>query len=237
MWNVVSDPSTRPKFLEAIAWLRRRVPMTDAQYARLVLIGNRLGFHIAGVTQLDMVADVQRSIDRAVSQGESFAEWRRKIKERLLRAWRRNDATPENPAWRLETIFRTNVQSAYSAGRYEQLSDPVIMEARPYRMYDAVIDDRTTEICQERNGTILPADDPWWDTNWPPLHFACRAGVRSLRESQARRKGITSAPLADPAQEGFGMAPTSEPYEPDQSQYPPDLWAAYQARRAAREAP
>jgi SPP1 gp7 family putative phage head morphogenesis protein len=236
-WSAVSDPSSRPKFLEAIEWFRKRVPMTDSQYARLVLLANGRAFTLAGVAQLDMVADVQRSIDRALSSGESFGDWKRKIKARLLNAWRRNDAEPANPGWRLETIFRTNVQRAYSAGRHEQLSDPVIMQARPYRMYDAIIDQRTTEICQERNGTILPADDPWWDTNWPPLHFACRAGVRSLRQSQAERRGITSAPTTEEPQDGFGLAPTSETFEPSPSNYPPDLWAAYQARRAAREAP
>jgi SPP1 gp7 family putative phage head morphogenesis protein len=205
------------------------VPMSDAAFARLTIAANDIAFRLAGISSLDMVEDVRRSLERAVSSGESFEDWKAKIKRRLLAAWSRDEATPANPGWRLETIFRTNVQRAYSAGRYVQLSDPVVMQARPYRLYDAIIDERTTETCQERNGVILPASDPWWESNWPPLHFNCRAGVRSLRESQARRRGMTTTPPDEEAPAGFGTV--AESWEPDPSRYPPDLWAAYEARQ------
>lgn len=236
-WSAVSDPSTRPKFLEAIEWFRRRVPITDAQYAAIVLDANRFAFWIAGISQLDLVADVQRSLERAVAAGESFATWRKKIVERIERAWRRNDATPSNPPWRLETIFRTNVQRAYSHGRYEQITDPVVLEARPYWMFDAILDERTTDECEALNGVIRPASDPYWNGKIPPRHFNCRSGLRTLRASQALRRGITDPPPIVEPVPGFGAPPDGVPYEPAQSNYPPGLWDAWQARRAAREAP
>jgi SPP1 gp7 family putative phage head morphogenesis protein len=232
-WSVQSDPSTRPKFLEAIEWLRRRVPISDTAYSRLVIAAHDVAIRLAGVTQLDVVEDVRRSLERAVSQGESFTDWKRKIRRRLTNAWVANDAAPANPGWRIETIFRTNVQRAYSAGRYEQITDPVVVESRPFWMYDALLDDRTTEFCREMNGTILPANDARWDGRIPPTHFNCRSGLRTLRESQARRRGISSSVPDDYAQEGFGGVPA--PHEPDPARYPPELWAAYEERVRARE--
>ncbi len=234
MWRIDADSSTRPKFLEAIEWLRRRVPMSDAAYSRLVIAANDIAFRIAGVTQLDVVTDVQRSLDRAVSTGQSFDEWKTSIRRRLLAAWSRDEATPANPGWRIETIFRTNVQRAYSAGRYEQITDPDVATSRPYWMYDAIVDDRTTEFCRETNGLVMPANDPRWEGRIPPTHFNCRAGLRSLRERQARRQDRFGEEPSDvEAQEGFGGAPSLP--EANQGDYPPDLWAAFEARRRERE--
>jgi hypothetical protein len=41
----------------------------------------------------------------------------------------------------------------------------------------ARIDDRTSDICRECNGTRLPAGHPWWQTYTPPLHPHCRSTV------------------------------------------------------------
>jgi hypothetical protein len=53
----------------------------------------------------------------------------------------------------------------------------------------ARIDDRTSEICRECNGTRLPAGHPWWRTHTPPLHPHCRSTV-----VQSRGGPITADP-------------------------------------------
>jgi hypothetical protein len=40
---------------------------------------------------------------------------------------------------------------------------------------------------KEQVGTVLPVDDPFWDTHYPPIGFNCRCGVRSLSESELER--------------------------------------------------
>ena len=42
-----------------------------------------------------------------------------------------------------DNIFRTNIQTAYNVGHYEQMTDPDVMQLRPYWMYDAVNDSHT----------------------------------------------------------------------------------------------
>jgi SPP1 gp7 family putative phage head morphogenesis protein len=198
MWKVSANP-VNPE--EAIAWFRSRVPLTREEWDTLTAQARRKAFTVTGVAGLDLLAEVWDSLGRALEEGIPYAEWAKEVRGKLEAAWGRPDGQ------RLETIFRTNVQMAYSSGRWAQMTRPEVIEQRPYWMYDAVLDSRTTSICQERNGTVLPADDPWWRSNWPPLHFNCRSGVRSLTQAEAERRGTTERPPSAPRPEGFGLAP------------------------------
>jgi SPP1 gp7 family putative phage head morphogenesis protein len=198
MWKISANP-VNPE--EAIAWFRARIPLPKDEWQALQEQARRKAFTVAGVAGLDLLAEVWDSLSRALEEGAPYAEWAREVRGKLEVAWGRPDGQ------RLETIFRTNVQMAYSSGRWAQMEDPQVTQTRPYRMYDAILDSRTTRICQERNGTVLPADDPWWRSNWPPLHFNCRSGVRSLTQAEAERRGTTERPPSAPRPEGFGLAP------------------------------
>ncbi|WP_245969439.1 PBECR2 nuclease fold domain-containing protein [Calidithermus roseus] len=48
---------------------------------------------------------------------------------------------------------------------------------------------------------------PWWERNWPPLHFNCRSGVRALTELEAEQRGIAERLPEEPPREGFGLSP------------------------------
>lgn len=48
----------------------------------------------------------------------------------------------------------------------------------PNLEFDAVMDNRTSEICRPLNGTTLPSTDPFWNIYYPPNHFGCRSTVR-----------------------------------------------------------
>ena len=54
----------------------------------------------------------------------------------------------------------------------------------------AIEDERTTEICSARAGITLPYDDPFWKSNWPPLHYNCRSTVRELDEEEVEAMGL-----------------------------------------------
>ncbi len=220
MWRVSADP-TRPE--EAIAWFRARVPLTRDEWDALVAKVRRKAFTVSGVALLDVVAEVWESLTKALEEGTPYQEWADGIRDRLEAAWGRRDGH------RLETIFRTNVQMAYQSGRWAQLQDPEVRATHPYLMYDAVLDSRTTEICRARNGTVLPADDPWWASNWPPLHFNCRSGVRPLTEAEASQRTI-GRPAAVPPQRGFGSVPESWEWSPKPEDYPLELLAAFRGR-------
>lgn len=67
----------------------------------------------------------------------------------------------------------------------------------------SVLDDGTTVICEERNGLMLPASDPYWVTGCPPLHWNCRSILLPITgdfEPSTWRPSVPALP-------GFGIAP------------------------------
>lgn len=228
MWRVSANP-VNPE--EAIRWFRARVPLHKKEWRTLEERARRKAFTVAGAAQLDLLAEVWDSLSRALEEGTPYTEWAKEARTRLEDTWgRRNSA-------RLEIIFRTNVQMAYSSGRWAQMTQPEVLLARPHWMYDAVLDDRTTPICRERHGTVRPAADPWWERNTPPLHFNCRSGIRPLTSKQAQARGITQQLPEEPPQKGFGNAPQSWEWSPDPLDYDPRLWAAFGQALGSRQNP
>jgi len=74
---------------------------------------------------------------------------------------------------RLEVIARTNATSAFNQGRLEtfrQAGDFV-----KFVQFLAILDSRTTDICESRNGRLLRLDSPELADNTPPLHYQCRS--------------------------------------------------------------
>lgn len=207
----------------AIAWFRDRVPLGADEYAGLIEAERAYAMTIAGVAQADLVADVYDALERAVRDGTTLEEFQAEVGDRLVAAW---GGSVANPPARLETIFRTNVQSAYGRGRYRQMRAPAVKRERPYWLFDGVEDDRQSEICEPLSGTIRPADDPWWASHQPPLHFNCRSTVQALSPEEAEEEGGAddSAPRVD-AQDGFGTVDDDSDAADavDPADYPPEL--------------
>lgn len=97
---------------------------------------------------------------------------------------------------RLNTIYRTNMQQAYSAARYQRYMDNV--DNRPYWQYSAVGDQRTRPAHQALQGKIYRYDDPFWATFYPPNGFNCRCTVIALSERDLKRKGIDEVGSSEP---------------------------------------
>ena len=148
-------------------------------------------FTVAGIAELDLVGDIKKGIEKALRDGTTFKTFQDGIDEFISkRGWKKtetaavvdsdgavvaNDLAP----YRLETIFRTNLQTAYMAGKYKQLQEDV--EFAPYWQYIAVMDDRTRPSHAAPHLMVFRHDDPFWDTHYPPCDYNCRCTVRSLR--------------------------------------------------------
>lgn len=232
MWPVGLEDLT---FGEALQWFLDRVPMTAAEVAKLEQKAKRRAFFVSHVAEIDVVSQAWAGIEKALEKGQTLEEFRKEVKPKLEAAWAGSVA---NPAARVENIYRTNVQSAYAAGRYEQMTAPAVAKSRPYWEFSAVMDGRTSPVCAALDGTVLPADDPFWETRHEPLHYQCRSTKIALTEKQALAKGITATPpVQPPPLEGFGARPGEE-WKPDVEKYPEPLREAAEKRLAlAPEAP
>lgn len=206
--------------------------MTDEAFDELLEANHENAFRLAEINNLELVFDVWQALDNSLEQGVDFRDFKKSFGETLKAAW---TGSSKQKATRLETVFRNATQQSYNHGRWAQLEEPELKRLRPYRLFDAVRDKRTSKICRDAHGTLLPADHPFWDTRVPPCHHRCRSTIRSLRARDAARRGVTQDPTETASADGFGSKPRRqvEPIDVDLSKYPPELRQAFEAKQAS----
>jgi hypothetical protein len=225
-----------PAFQEAVDAFRARLAVDGATWARMSAAARSRAFGVAGLAQLGLVQDVWKALEKSVADGETFADFKKRIGAQVKAAWA---GTVKNPGHRLETIYRTNLATAYSRGTWTQLQDPLTRRVRPYVLSQVQKDERNSDICRKIGTVVLPADHPWWLTHWSPLHHRCRRVQSALTERQAKARGVTALPPPVAPAAGFGAAPGSpgDAWTPDASDAPVPLQAAYRAKVAAGPPP
>lgn len=160
-----------------------------------------IAFTVAKMMQADLLGEVHGSLVAALKDGQSYQQWAANITP-LLQAkgwWGRAVMTDPKDGVdkvvqlgsprRLRIIYDTNVRMAQAAGQWERIE--AVKAHRPYIRYAAVKDARTRPEHLRWHGTILPVDDPWWDTHSPPCGWRCRCTLQQLSASDLTREGWT----------------------------------------------
>ena len=170
----------------------------------------------------------------ALTDGNTFSEFRKNMNDFL-----KGEGYEGLDPLQADLIFRTNIQTAYNVGHYEQMTDPGVMKLRPYWQYDAVNDTHTRPSHLAMDGKVFPADHPVWNTWFPPNGFRCRCTVRTLSKRQVEARELTvedefPAIAPDPH---FGTNPAKVKFSPDMKGYPDALVKAYQNREKENPSP
>ena len=224
-WGETSDPL---KFHQAYDWFSKRVPITKPTYLRMGLKWRRYAFTVAGVAQTQMVHTVWEQTLQSMRDGEHLKAYKRRISGILEKEW---VGTVKDPPFRVQTIFRNAMQHSYNSGRYEMMTDPAILASRPFWVFDAILDEDTTDICIARDQIIRRHDDTFWQSNYPPLHHRCRSAVRTATKSEGEAAGVERTDTTEagelPAQTGFGYRPDVGEWEPNVTQWPSTLRTVY----------
>jgi len=148
-------------------------------------------FTVAKMMDVDMLKDTRALIDQAISEGRSMEWFKKEITPYLQKKgwWGKQQVVAPGGAivkaqlgspHRLNTIFRTNMQSAYAAGQWDKIAANA--ELMPYLMYDAVDDHRTRPEHAALDNLILPVEHEFWRTHYPPNGWNCRCGVIQLAQ-------------------------------------------------------
>jgi len=225
-WAVTADVT---EFPEAAAWFRSKFPVTQQIAQALGDYAGPRAFTIAGVEQLEVVTAAFESLARAVESGVPLETWKREIEADLTAAWGSKNSA------RLELVFRNATSQAYNAGRWRQMNEPAVRAFRPFGFFDGVTDSRQSDFCRAWDGTILPLEKFAELGACPQCHHGCRSQIRSMREREAMRRGVTLQPPSDQASPGFGAAPTESEWRPDPAKYPRELFSEYQLKRSELE--
>lgn len=195
---------TNPIFLqptEAIKFITDKRSLPSWNWYDMTGQMHNYAFTVSKMTQVDLLSDVKAAVKRAMDQGLTGEQFRELLEKRMqVAGWwgKQTVINPEGVAqkvtlgtpWRIETIFRTNTQSAYMAGKWQQFYDN--KADRPFLEYVAVLDSSTRPSHRALHGFIAPVTDSRWNSIMPPNGYNCRCRVRALtaKQAQARNKDL-----------------------------------------------
>lgn len=192
-------------FEQAIDFLKGAVPMHKGEWEQLEKPLRFRAFTVARLAELDHIEKVRQTLVTALENGDGFQEKWATLRETLNT--RGEDIAPGY----FETVYRTNVQTAYNAGRLMQYQD------NPPRAWELLVieDGRTSDTCKGiasliGNGRALPANHPFWKKyGFPPYHFNCRTTFRAVYDNDAAVQNVPLKHLqrAVYIQKGFGGNP------------------------------
>jgi SPP1 gp7 family putative phage head morphogenesis protein len=200
-------------FQEAIDYFKAKgIEISPDSWRDVWQAANARSFTVARVTSADVLGDIKAAVQKAADEGMSLGDFKKSLRPTLeARGWLAPEGEkaitigPDGEhikrlnGWRLDTIYQTNLQAAYSVGRYQQMTETA--QTRPYWQYMAIMDSRTRYEHAAMNGKVYDYRHPFWNEWYPPNGFNCRCYVKALsgedlaeRNLSAETKGVNVHP-------------------------------------------
>ncbi|MEZ5571185.1 MAG: phage minor head protein [Halioglobus sp.] len=179
-------------FKEAVDYLQGKVNLPTKSWTEIWQGEHTKAFTVAGATKDELLTDLHQSINTAIKDGMTLDQFRKEFDTIVAR---HNWPYKGGRNWRTRIIYETNMRTAYQAGRYQQ--QQAVKARRPYWQYDH--SDFVTHPRPEHeawDGLVLSADDPWWDTHYPPNDWGCHCSVRALSQRDLKRLGKEGPDIA-----------------------------------------
>jgi hypothetical protein len=180
-----------PKIENATESLFKRGLLTRPQYDRLSAAAKQSTFTVAWIDDTDVIGRIRDALAETITEGATLDRFRAKVVEKLN--------TSPMGTWHSETVYRTNLMSAFRDGRESLAQNPIVQEVFPFRAHYATHDGRVRDehLALETQGldgtNIYWADDPIWDYITAPIGYNCRCLDVLMRTSDAARYGVTEA--------------------------------------------
>jgi len=189
-------------------------------------------FTVAKVTQMDVLADIRKAANDAMKSGASLEEFKKNLIPTLqAKGWWAGDdddvmldGRKRLNAWRLDTIYRANLSTAYHTGRFKQQLE--VADVRPFWMYMSQRDARTRPDHALLHGSVYPYNHDFWARYYPPNGFRCRCYVKTLSDRQVEDRGLrvleNMPPPTITPDEGWDFNPGMaglDSWDPDLSKY------------------
>jgi hypothetical protein len=152
---------------------------------------------VAGAASDALLKDFQEAVGKAIERGTTLADFRKDFDSIVSKhGWTHTG----KPGWRARVIYETNLNNAYAAGRYAQMTDPDVLEAYPYWQYvhSGSAHPRLQHLAWD--GLTLRADDGFWDAHYPPNGWHCGCRVRPVSHDGLGRMGKRGPDEAPPTQ-------------------------------------
>jgi SPP1 gp7 family putative phage head morphogenesis protein len=194
--STVQSIVPRVTFTEALQEMIDRTPVTIRAAAERTaeriaqLYGSGRVVAFVRSAEQAVTERVQDLMAKAIREGVVESEAGRTIRLAVDFIRRETDPWTESYA---RMAFRTNLNTAVTAGRFRQAQDPDIREVIPALRFDAVGDADTRPNHMAADGLIFRADNTVWNRIAPPLGYNCRCRVSFVGVPELRRLGRIAA--------------------------------------------
>ncbi|WP_180131273.1 phage minor head protein [Acinetobacter sp. YH12072] len=166
-------------FLEALQYAHSKKIVLPDEFYSMDLKTRQMATTVSFLSSLEQIETVIKAVNKSIADGGTFKDFQKLIEESEIIL----------PKHYLDNVFRTNIQSAYGHGRWQQQQRN--KAKRSYLMYSAINDSRVRPSHLALNRIVRHIDDPFWLTHYPPTGFRCRCTCIALTEKQALKYGIT----------------------------------------------
>lgn len=161
-------------------------------------------FTISRLTETSLLDFIRVELDKAIKDGTTLEAWAKTVQPRLEAAgwWGKREVqdtttgetvtTTFDPT-RLQLIFEVNTRQSYAAGRWARIDRN---KGRfPFIMYRTMRDERVRASHAAWDGLVLPVDDPFWDTRFPPCGWRCRCTAFGVDQAGIDRYKAAGMPV------------------------------------------
>ena len=208
---------------EALDYLRRKRLHPAFSYRDVWNDEHAHAFTVAKAMQMDVLGDIHTAVTAAIRDGQTFRDFQKRLAPILQAKGWWGKKTMIDPATgevkpvqlgsrrRLETIYRTNLRSAYAYGKWQRGQ---ASSAHTHILYLNGPSANHREQHQAWHGTLLPKDDSFWNTHFPPNGWGCKCYTRFVTERTARRlerEGVVNPPRVDGSGGGTTPVTTTRP--------------------------
>jgi len=173
-------PLSNLPFIEAVEDLISREPRLAKGYAEVSkLYSTEHVFALAKSVNKNLTERIQKAINDLMQEGGSLPDFEN--------VW--HEITPWSQAYG-DTVYRTNCNTAYTAGRFTQAKDPDVQEVIPAMEYISMHLPTSRPNHEAAHGLIAPSNDPIWNTFKPPMGYNCMCGTNFVSKYELERRGL-----------------------------------------------
>jgi len=188
--NLTIQPNKR-----AAEYLRGKVATLPPTFKKLLPEVRGRAFTVARIQDFDVLRDLQDRI-AALPEGGDWREIRKGLAAEISPYMDESEEGAKAAMSKAELVLRTNGFQAYATARFEE--QRAVEDALPFWKYQTVGDGNVREAHAALDGKVLPADDPFWDTHYPPWDFGCRCVVAAITKGEADRMKAEDADKPEP---------------------------------------
>ncbi|MCX4025062.1 hypothetical protein H0A36_23470 [Endozoicomonas sp. SM1973] len=188
---------------EALDYFRDKGIKITWDYREVWKTQHTEAFTVAKAMCQDVLLEIRSALDKALAEGLPFETFKKELMPFLeKRGWTGINIHPDGSRVelgtprRLKLIYDTNMRVARAAGQWQRIQRA--KRVMPYLLYSLGPSKEHRPLHEKWAGLVLPVDDVFWNTHFPPNGWGCRCRVRQITKRDATRRGLSPLPDINP---------------------------------------